>query len=304
LLNTARAESRNALTEISDSDSRAPPRGVGSACGREKDRQTADASVPSGAAMTKFSRRGFFRMAGGATAALAAAPQALGAPDAAPDPADKTDKAAPAVASIFFRPDEMRFIEAATERLIPADDNGPGALAAGVPAYIDRQLGGAWGAGQRLYRSGPWRPGEPSQGYQLPFTPAELFRNGLRGVREDLQARRITSFDKLPGAEQDAYLEALQTGRQDLHGVPAHIFFESLLALSIEGFFSDPVYGGNKDMAAWKMIGFPGAYAAFYELVDQHGIAYTRAPISIGDNGAGVIHLHPVRAPAKKTGGA
>jgi gluconate 2-dehydrogenase gamma chain len=50
-------------------------------------------------------------------------------------------------------------------------------------------------------------------------------------------------------------------------------------------------------MAAWKMIGFPGAYASFYDLVDQHGIAYTRAPISMGDNGAGVIHLHPVHKP-------
>jgi gluconate 2-dehydrogenase gamma chain len=251
--------------------------------------------------MTKLSRRGFFRIAGSATVALAAAPQALG--EQAARRAAEADKAAPASAPIFFKPDEMRFIEAASERLIPADDNGPGALAAGVPAYIDRQLGGAWGAGERLYRSGPWRPGEPTQGYQLPFTPAELFRNALRGVREDL-ARRNTSFDKLPGAEQDAYLAALQTGRQDLHGVPSNVFFESLLALSIEGFFSDPVYGGNKDMAAWKMIGFPGAYASFYDLVDQHGLAYTRAPMSMGESATGVIRLHPVHAPAKRTGGA
>jgi gluconate 2-dehydrogenase gamma chain len=252
--------------------------------------------------MTKLSRRGFFRVAGSATVALAAAPQAL-AEQAAEAAGQAAHAAAPATA-IFFRPDEMRFIEAATERLIPADDNGPGALAAGVPTYIDRQLGGAWGAGERLFRGGPWHPGEPGQGYQLPFTPAELFRNALRGVREDLQARRHTTFDKLPGPEQDAYLESLQNGRHDLHGVPAHTFFESLLALTIEGFFSDPVYGGNKDMASWKMIGFPGAYASFYDLVDLHGIAYTRAPISMGDNGAGVIHLHPVHAPAKKPGGA
>jgi gluconate 2-dehydrogenase gamma chain len=254
--------------------------------------------------MTKLSRRGFFRIAGSASVALATAPRAL-AEQAAEHAAmaAKGGTAASGSAAIFFHPDEMRFIEAATERLIPADDNGPGALAAGVPAYIDRQLGGAWGAGERLYRSGPWHPGEASQGYQLPFTPAELFRNALRGVREDL-ARRKTSFDKLPGPEQDAYLESLQTGHRDLHGVPSNIFFESLLALTVEGFFSDPIYGGNKDMAAWKMIGFPGAYANFYDLVDQHGIAYTRAPMSIGDSGAGMIHIHPVNAPAKKTGGA
>jgi len=245
--------------------------------------------------MPKVSRRAFFQLAGGATAALAVPLPATS--EAAP----KEAPASKPQAVIFFRPDELRFIEAATERLIPADDNGPGAREAGVANFIDRQLGGAWGAGERLYRSGPWKAGEPSQGYQLPFTPAELFRNALRGIAEDVQKRHNSSFDKLSGPQQDAYLEALQTGRQDLYGVPAHMFFESLLALTIEGFFSDPVYGGNRDMAAWKMIGFPGAYASFYDLVDQHGLAYTRAPISMGDNGAGVIHLHPVsKLPAAK----
>jgi gluconate 2-dehydrogenase gamma chain len=255
--------------------------------------------------MEKLSRRSFFKAAGTAAAALGA--QAHGLTSAAePTAAERGGAASTAstapTAYMFFQPDEARFIEAATERLIPEDQNGPGALAAGVPNYLDRQLAGAWGAGERLYRAGPWREGEPEQGYQLPYTPAELFRNALRGIREDVQRRRQTSFDKLPVAEQDAYLESLQKGRQDLQGVPAHVFFESLLELSIEGFFSDPVYGGNKDMAAWRMIGFPGAYASFYDLVDQHGIAYTRPPLSMGDNGRGVIHLHPVRAPAGKGG--
>jgi gluconate 2-dehydrogenase gamma chain len=238
--------------------------------------------------MTKISRRGFFKLAGGATAALTQAPALVAQAAPAPTPAVHAGVA------LFFNPDEMRWIEAATERLIPEDDNGPGARAAGVPVYIDRQLAGAWGAGERLYRSGPWQPGEASQGYQLPFTPAELFRNALRGAREEMQGRKEGAFETLAGPRQDAYLESLQNGKQDLHGVPAHVFFESLLALTIEGYFSDPVYGGNKDMASWKMIGFPGAYASFYDLVDQHGVAYTRAPISMGDNGAGVIHLHPV----------
>jgi gluconate 2-dehydrogenase gamma chain len=244
--------------------------------------------------MDKLSRRTFFKAAGAGAAALTVPAQVLGTAAAA-EQRGEAAAAAPS-APIFFRPDEWRVIEAAVERLIPADANGPGALAAGVPSYIDRQLAGAWGAGERLYRSGPWHQGEPTQGYQLPYTPAELFRTALRAIADDLQTRRRTSFDKLPGAEQDAYLTALQNGRQDLNGVPAKVFFESLLGLTIEGFFSDPVYGGNKDMASWKMIGFPGGYASFYELVDQHGISYTRAPISIGDDGRGVIHLHPVQA--------
>jgi gluconate 2-dehydrogenase gamma chain len=251
--------------------------------------------------MEKLTRRSFFKAAGATAAALSAKAHALthgevDNPLAAQQAQAAANAAAASAAYIFFRPDEARFVEAATERLIPADGNGPGARAAGVPNYIDRQLGGAWGAGERLYRSGPWQPGTPQQGYQLPFTPAELFRNGLRGILEDVQTRYRTTFDMMPGADQDAYLQSLQTGKHSLNGVPANTFFESLLGLTVEGYFSDPVYGGNRDMAAWKMIGFPGAYASYYELVDQHGILYTRAPISIGDNGRGVIHVHAVSA--------
>jgi gluconate 2-dehydrogenase gamma chain len=252
--------------------------------------------------MEKLTRRTFFKAAGATAAALSAKAGAL-ADDAPPHGPGAGAAGAQAAAQpgsppspahyIFFRPDEARFIEAATARLIPLDANGPGALEAGVPSYIDRQMGGAWGAGERLYRNGPWQPGVPGQGYQLPFTPAEVFRNSIRAINDDLQRRRSTSFDKLPGNEQDAYLESLQTGQQSLNGVPAHTFFESLLALTIEGFFSDPIYGGNKDMAAWKMIGFPGAYASFYHLVDQHGVLFTRPPISIGEDNRRMIHIMP-----------
>ncbi|WP_034348542.1 gluconate 2-dehydrogenase subunit 3 family protein [Noviherbaspirillum massiliense] len=235
--------------------------------------------------MDKLSRRSFLRLAGAAVATKAAD---VGAASPASQPA------APAQTSyIFFKPEEARFIEPAVERLIPADENGPGALEAGVPSYLDKQLGGAWGAGERLYRSGPWQQGQPTQGYQLPFTPAELFRNALRAINADLSKRGKTSFASYSAQEQDAYLKSLQTGKTDLNGVPSNVFFESLLSLTIEGFFADPVYGGNKDMVAWRMIGFPGAYTNFYELVDKHGIAYTRAPISQAEDNRGVIHIHP-----------
>lgn len=262
--------------------------------------------------MEKLTRRTFFKAAGATAAALTAQAQALTRGDQQPAQgqaenagASSAPAAAPAAAPvhyIFFRPDEARFIEAAVARLIPADANGPGAIEAGVPNYIDRQLGGAWGAGERLYRSGPWQPGLPGQGYQLPFTPSELFRNGLRAVNDDLQKRRNTTFDKLPGNEQDAYLESLQTGQQSLNGVPAHTFFESLLALTIEGFFADPIYGGNKDMASWKMIGFPGAYASYYHLIDQYGVLFTRPPISIGEDNRRMIHIMPASQEPKAVG--
>jgi gluconate 2-dehydrogenase gamma chain len=83
---------------------------------------------------------------------------------------------------LFFNKQEAQFVEAAVSRLIPKDDQWGGALEAGVPNYIDKQLAGSWGAGERLYRSGPWQPGTPQQGYQLPFTPAEFYRTGLRAL--------------------------------------------------------------------------------------------------------------------------
>ncbi len=196
---------------------------------------------------------------------------------------------------VFFTADEAAFIEAAAARLIPADDIGPGALEADVPTYIDRQLAGAWGAGAQLYRSGPWTTTAPEMGYQLPFTPAELFRKALRALTDDLHKTSRGGLAALPTNEQDAYLTALEKTPRDLGGIPSDIFFASLLEMTVEGFFCDPVYGGNKDMVGWRLIGFPGAYANYYALVDQHGIAFNRPPISLGQDRSGVIHLHPVR---------
>jgi gluconate 2-dehydrogenase gamma chain len=233
--------------------------------------------------MDKISRRSFFKVAGATAAATALDAQAAGLGKTPRKPAHFT----------FFRPDEARFVETACEHLIPADENGPGALDAAVPWFIDQQLAGAWGAGERLYRSGPWREGTSTQGYQLSFTPAELFRHALRGIQSDAAQRGGVPFHKWNGQQQVAYLKLLEKGDIDLDGVPSNIFFESLLEMTIEGFFSDPVYGGNKDMVSWKMIGFPGAYATYYSMVDKHGMQFTRAPMSLAENGRGVIHIHP-----------
>jgi gluconate 2-dehydrogenase gamma chain len=190
----------------------------------------------------------------------------------------------------FLKPAEVSFIEAAVARLIPSDDTGPGAIEAAVPRYIDKQLGGAFGVGARFYSSGPFHPGTKTQGYQLPFTPAEFFRKALRTIDSSF-AKKSTSFAKLSAKEQDAYLESLQKGEIDLDGIPGNVFFDRLLTLTIQGYFADPVYGGNRDMVAWTMIGFPGAYADFYALVDKYGIAYNAPPISLAEDAQGRIHL-------------
>src|SRR3954469_25268432 len=231
------------------------------------------------------SRRRMLQAAAGAALVLPAGN--AGAQKATKPAPQSSVPTAPAQAYVFFNPAEAAFIEAAVERLIPQDEVGPGALEAGVPEYIDKQLAGAWGTGERLYRSGPWSEGTPSQGYQLPYTPAELFRTAIRGVDP--------AFVKMNPHDQDAYLDSLQKGGVDLGGVPSKVFFESLLEVTIEGYFSDPAYGGNRDMASWKMIGFPGAYADFYELVDKHGIAFNAPPTSLAQDASGRVHVHVVQ---------
>jgi gluconate 2-dehydrogenase gamma chain len=198
---------------------------------------------------------------------------------------------------LFFNVTEAAFIEAACERLIPLTADGVGALGAGVPNYLDKQLGGAWGAGERLYRSGPWISGSASQGYQLPFTPAELFHNALRAINHNLEASG-TPFPTMSADAQDSFLKSLELGGADLNGVPANVFFDMLLKMTVEGFFADPVYGGNLNMAAWRMIGFPGAYADYYDSIDQHGVKFVREPMSLGQDGHKHIHLDP-NIPAK-----
>jgi gluconate 2-dehydrogenase gamma chain len=198
-------------------------------------------------------------------------------------------RASPAQSYVFFNAAEAAFVVAAVNRIIPADEIGPGAIEAGVPYYIDRQLAGAWGVGARFYRSGPWQQGTASQGYQLPFTPAELFRNAIRTINGK------TDFAALRASEQDAFLAGLQKGSEDLDGIPSPVFFDALLGVTIEGYFADPVYGGNRDMVAWKMIGFPGAYAEFYELVDKGNQVFRGAPTSLAQDASGRVHVHVIR---------
>jgi gluconate 2-dehydrogenase gamma chain len=241
--------------------------------------------------MNQPTRRIFLKSTGAAALLPAAtAAQAVRPAPATAAPAPQASVAAERFS--FFNVAEREFIEAAVERLIPPDEVGPSAIEAGVPSYLDKQLGGAWGAGERLYRSGPWQKGTPTQGYQLPFTPAELFRTAIRAIGADLQKRHGKTFAALSGPAKDAYLTDLQVGQVDLDGLPSNVFFESLLGMTVEGYFSDPVYGGNVGMAAWRMIGFPGAYGAYYDLVGEP-VAFRGEPRSLAQSGSGNVHVDP-----------
>ena len=182
----------------------------------------------------------------------------------------------------FFNPSEASAIEAMVDRLIPPDDVGPGAVEAGVPTFLDRQLSGPYGRGDHFYLGGPWPKGTAEQGYQTRFSPAQYYRAALAGIERHVSSKfRVSSFAGLRAADQDALLKDLEAGRIALgNGADAKAFFALLLQNTKEGYFSDPIYGGNRGMAAWKMIGFPGAHYDYLEWVPRHGERVPYQPVS------------------------
>jgi gluconate 2-dehydrogenase gamma chain len=234
------------------------------------------------------SRRGFIKILAasaslGATGKLAHAETAKG---------DEKDTRSPIAAATqphtwrFFNRNEVRVVEAAISRLIPGDELGPGAREAGVAEFLDGQLAGAWGSGDNLYRQGPFAAGTVQQGYQLSFTPAEMFRMGLAKLDEaSTQAHGGSAFADLTPALQDGLLAQAEKGQLDFGPLPSGVFFGALLDATVEGFFGDPLYGGNRDKIGWKLVGFPGVYASYANDIERHGVAWTLAPVSIADGG-------------------
>jgi len=168
----------------------------------------------------------------------------------------------------FFNVDESAFVEAAVDTLIPSDSTGPGAKELGVATYIDRQMAGGYGKGDRLYLEGPFGECTPEQGYQLPMTPSELIRAGIADVNVVVQKSHKISFAALSAKDRAAVMADLDAKKTELPTVPTATFFGLLLQLTIEGYFADPMYGGNKGAAAWKMIGFPGADAMYADKIE------------------------------------
>ncbi len=182
----------------------------------------------------------------------------------------------------YFTPDEAAFIEAAVARLIPADELGPGAKEVGVPTFLDRQLNGSYGRADRWYMLGPWRAGTATQGYQSRLSPAQMYRFAIKAIDAAVRGEhQDKAFAALGPDDQDKILGGLEKDDIKLEGVSGKAFFELLLQNTIEGFFADPLYGGNRDMAAWKMIGFPGARYDYRDYVGKHGERFPLPPVSI-----------------------
>jgi gluconate 2-dehydrogenase gamma chain len=172
----------------------------------------------------------------------------------------------------FFTQAERDFIFAAIDRLIPPDNLGPSASEANVHVFLDRQLAGLYGRGDHFYLGGPWPPGVPEQGYQSRLNPAQLYRQSIQAIERHVsESNSGKTFHELTPEEQDVVLKGLDSGELRLAGADGKAFFDMFLQNTLEGYFSDPIYGGNKDMAAWRMIGFPGAHYDYKEWAQRHG---------------------------------
>lgn len=189
---------------------------------------------------------------------------------------------------------EVRFLDAAVERLIPTDELGPGAAEAGVTCYIDRHLCSAWGTHGRSYRSGPWLEGVPEQGFQSRLTPQEIYRIGIREVNAFCRARHGKPFEQLPAHGQDEVLKALEQDKVELPSLSSRLFFDLLWRNTEEGYFADPMYGGNRGKVGWKLLGFPGVASGAYSAHLDNPAPYRAEPVSILD-----IELREAQADAQ-----
>jgi gluconate 2-dehydrogenase gamma chain len=173
----------------------------------------------------------------------------------------------------FLTGAEAAFLTAAVDRLIPPDPTGPGASEAGVVTFLDRQLAGGYGQGDHFYLAGPWADGTAEQGYQSRFPPAQFYRHAIAAIEQAVgRAHGGKTFAVLNAATQDALLKQMESGDLGLGGsITSKDFFTMFLQNVREGYFSDPIYGGNRNGAAWTMIGFPGAHYDYSPWVRTHG---------------------------------
>jgi gluconate 2-dehydrogenase gamma chain len=156
----------------------------------------------------------------------------------------------------FFNDDDARTIAAFAERLMPGAPDMPGATDAGVLNYIDLALAGAYADQQ------------------------EFYRHGLTQLEAHCMAAYAKPFRNLTPAQQDETIAALEQGKSNAFSWPAaRAFFNTVHRHTMEGLFSDPVYGGNRDFTGWRLVGFPGAQMQFTEEDMQSADAFTREPI-------------------------
>ena len=171
----------------------------------------------------------------------------------------------------FLNDDDLATVEAYAERLMPGAPGKPGAKDAGVANYIDHALAGAYG------------------------DMGDYYRRGITALDAYCEAAFKEKFVYLKPAQQDEVIAAMESGKATGFTWPsAQSFFNTLRTHTMEGMFSDPIYGGNKNFAGWRLVGFPGAQPTF-TTADMHSSKpFTRAPI------VGLQHRVKTSKPTKR----
>jgi gluconate 2-dehydrogenase gamma chain len=183
--------------------------------------------------------------------------------------------------------EEAGFVEALVNVMCPADAFTPAGVDCGLAVYIDRQLAGGFGKGERLYSHGPWKPGKAQHGYQLPLTPEQFFKAGVASANKAAQRKFGRDFTELRPDEVDAFLHDIAGNKVEDSGLSLSAWFNELVyPLFVQACFADPIYGGNVGKVFWKMIGYPGLPATHAEdMVQFRGKPYPGAqePKAIAD---------------------
>ncbi|HEY1506110.1 MAG TPA: gluconate 2-dehydrogenase subunit 3 family protein [Stellaceae bacterium] len=231
-------------------------------------------------------RRNFLKGAGAAgTAAAAAMTGGLSACAEGQTPAQQAQQNAPASEPMMtLTPTEAAFLGAAYDTFIPADQYSPSGTDCGMVVYMDRQLAGAWGTGARFYRAGPFLQGKPEQGYQLALTPREFFAAGIAAANDWSRRTYGKDFDRLDPAQREEALKTMDAGKAEFTDFNSKYFFDQLYESAMEGFFADPIYGGNRNKVSWKMVGYPGLPATYAsKAAEYRGKKINLPPQSIAD---------------------
>lgn len=200
-------------------------------------------------------------------------------------------------------------VEALTARILPGSPEDPGAREAGVVFYIDRMLSGNNdGLSVMTYSQGPFMevteveatvestsrtdiyetiqvaPELASRyGYQSALTPQEIYRRGVLSVIAHVDAVYGVPFENLTEAQHDEIVEAMFADEAEGFDAPSgRAFFTKLRNDTIEGMFSDPMYGGNREMVGWRLIGYPGV-RGHYSHSDMLDPAFHAEPVSLAD---------------------
>jgi gluconate 2-dehydrogenase gamma chain len=209
----------------------------------------------------------------------------------------------------FFTDAESKTVDAIVSRIMPGSADDPGAHEAGVVVYIDNKLHGTnLGYDLKTYQQGPFLvtsetpttveassatdiyhtiPVGPDQqsryGFQSTLGPQEVYRRGIGFVDAYAQSKFKKNFVDLTADQQDSILTDMAGGKATGFDSPdGKAFFTQLRNDTIEGMFSDPMYGGNQNMVGWKLIGYPGAQHR-YTPDDMHNASFHRDPMSLAE---------------------